>query len=95
QSMSNIGSQNKELSPAPVTKSTVRIVIIALLLDLLAFTIILPLFPRLLQDYREREQGDETTLLSWFFYQIQNFKHLIGGGSNNPKWDLVLLGGAI
>ncbi|CAG8459726.1 433_t:CDS:2 [Dentiscutata heterogama] len=94
--MSNIGTQEKELSSLPVTKATktVRIVIIALLLDLLAFTIILPLFPRLLQDYRERE-GDETTLLSWSLHQIQNFKQLIGGESKNPKWDLVLLGGAL
>ncbi|CAG8605944.1 4804_t:CDS:2, partial [Scutellospora calospora] len=91
-----MGARKKEFSPAlqSQTTQTVRVVIVALLLDLLAFTIILPLFPRLLQDYREREQGDETTLLSWFLHQIHNFKQLIGG-SNNPKWDLVLLGGAL
>ncbi|CAG8480338.1 9913_t:CDS:2 [Gigaspora margarita] len=94
--MSNIGTQKKVLSSSSVTKATqtVRIVIIALLLDLLAFTIILPLFPRLLQDYRERE-GDDTTLLSWSLHQIYIFKQLIGGESKNPKWDLVLLGGAL
>ncbi|CAG8749017.1 3260_t:CDS:2 [Dentiscutata erythropus] len=36
-----------------------------------------------------------TTLLSWSLHQIQNFKQLIGGESKNPKWDLVLLGGAL
>lgn len=36
-----------------------RIVFTALLLDILAFTIILPLFPRLLQFYRDSEHGDQ------------------------------------
>lgn len=47
------------------TKKTVRVVFIALLLDILAFTIILPLFPRLLQEYQEREKSEEV---------ISNFK---------------------
>ncbi|CAG8559592.1 7406_t:CDS:2 [Acaulospora morrowiae] len=86
-------SNQKEKVPSLATK-TVRVVFAALLLDILAFTIILPLFPRLLQDYREREQGDETTLLSLFLHQIQLFRTFTGGGIN-PKWDLVLLGGAL
>lgn len=34
-------------------------VIVALLVDLLAFTIILPLFPRLLSYYRQEEADDK------------------------------------
>ena len=41
------------------TSKTVKVVFIALLLDILAFTIILPLFPRLLEEYKAREEGDE------------------------------------
>ncbi|PKK75040.1 MFS general substrate transporter [Rhizophagus irregularis] len=86
--------KNNENTSPKVASKTVRVVFIALLLDILAFTIILPLFPRLLQEYRVREQGDENTLLSLFLKQIQIFKEIIGGGTN-PKWDLVLLGGAL
>ncbi|GBC08704.1 hypothetical protein RclHR1_08320003 [Rhizophagus clarus] len=85
--------RNENTSPE-IVKKTVIVVFTALLLDILAFTIILPLFPRLLQEYRNREQGDENTLLSLFLRQIQLFKEITGGGTN-PKWDLVLLGGAL
>lgn len=37
--------------------STVRVVFISLLLDLLAFTMILPLLPALLDYYKEKENG--------------------------------------
>ena len=33
-------------------------------------------------------------MLSWCLTQIQLFKETTGGGTN-PKWDLVLLGGAL
>ncbi|CAG8466223.1 2808_t:CDS:2 [Paraglomus brasilianum] len=78
------------------TSKTVKVVFIALLLDILAFTIILPLFPRLLEEYKAREEGDESTLLSWCLRQIRLFRSIIGGTTgNNPKWDIVLLGGAL
>jgi len=48
-------SKTNDLS-ASLESRTTRIVFISLLLDILAFTIILPPFPRLLQDYREREK---------------------------------------
>lgn len=54
-------------SRIPITHMTrqraiVTTVITALLIDLLAFTIILPLFPRLLNYYREQE-SDEVCIL--------------------------------
>ncbi|KAJ2771488.1 hypothetical protein GGI18_005027, partial [Coemansia linderi] len=42
-----------------------RIVFIALLLDILSFTIILPLLPRSLEAYKTREGSDPSTLLGW------------------------------
>lgn len=47
--------------PASTVNRTVRVVFTALLLDILAFTIILPLFPRLLQHYRDIESGTEVS----------------------------------
>ncbi|KAF9996430.1 hypothetical protein BGZ79_009819 [Entomortierella chlamydospora] len=88
----------------PVAKIT-RIVFTALLLDILAFTIILPLFPRLLQFYRESEHGDQSSLLAWSLSQLTQFQAMIGlddsygtgEGSikRPPKMDIVLLGGAL
>ncbi|CAG8439662.1 10900_t:CDS:2 [Ambispora gerdemannii] len=93
-----LDAYNKQEQQKQLNK-TVRIVFIALLLDILAFTIILPLFPRLLKDYQEREDGDETTLLSFFLRQIGLFKEIIGSSESsqysNPKWDIVLLGGVL
>jgi hypothetical protein len=54
-------ASSSSASPESVPKVT-RIVFTALLLDILAFTIILPLFPRLLQFYRDSEHGDQVTL---------------------------------
>ncbi|RUP49824.1 major facilitator superfamily domain-containing protein [Jimgerdemannia flammicorona] len=76
---------------------TVRVVFIALLLDILAFTIILPLFPRLLQYYKDTDVGDETTLFNVVLAQINQFKRSLSRESvvSNAKWDLVLMGGAM
>ncbi|KAG0093511.1 hypothetical protein BGZ93_007856 [Podila epicladia] len=82
-----------------------RIVFTALLLDILAFTIILPLFPRLLQFYRDSEHGDQNSLLAWSLTRLTEFQSLIGlddpasaskgGIKRPPKMDIVLLGGAL
>ncbi|KAF9122886.1 hypothetical protein BGW39_009416 [Mortierella sp. 14UC] len=96
---------NGVASPQSVPKVT-RIVFTALLLDILAFTIILPLFPRLLQFYRDSEHGDQTSLLAWSLSRLTEFQSAIGlndhhsSSSSNaikrpPKMDIVLLGGAL
>lgn len=56
--------------------ATVRVVFIALLLDILAFTIILPLFPRLLDYYRLQEAGNEVRLER--FSRMEMFTPLVG-----------------
>ncbi|KAF8943827.1 hypothetical protein BGZ47_005018 [Haplosporangium gracile] len=91
-------------SPESVPKVT-RIVFTALLLDILAFTIILPLFPRLLQFYRDSEHGDQTSLLAWSLSRLTEFQSAIGLNDAKtpssssikrpPKMDIVLLGGAL
>ncbi|KAG0258941.1 hypothetical protein DFQ27_004371 [Actinomortierella ambigua] len=86
----------------PVHKVT-RIVFTALLLDILAFTIILPLFPRLLQYYQEKEHGDQSTLLAWSLRQLTAAQGYFGLDDPSrpffhkrpPKMDIVLLGGAL
>ncbi|KAG0275024.1 hypothetical protein BGZ95_009255 [Linnemannia exigua] len=100
---------NGVASPHSVPKVT-RIVFTALLLDILAFTIILPLSPRLLQFYRDSEHGDQTSLLAWSLSRLTEFQSAIGLNDhyNNsssssassaikrpPKMDIVLLGGAL
>ncbi|KAF9313755.1 hypothetical protein BG003_004871 [Podila horticola] len=81
-----------------------RIVFTALLLDILAFTIILPLFPRLLQFYRDSEHGDQNSLLAWSLSRLTEFQSFIGLDDPSsvsgdikrpPKMDIVLLGGAL
>ncbi|KAK3836386.1 MAG: major facilitator superfamily domain-containing protein [Linnemannia elongata] len=97
-------SSNSSASPESVPKVT-RIVFTALLLDILAFTIILPLFPRLLQFYRDSEHGDQTSLLAWSLSRLTEFQSAIGLNDAKtpssssikrpPKMDIVLLGGAL
>jgi MFS family permease len=71
-----------------------RTVFISLVLDLFAFTIPLPLFPRLIEWYTTREISDPNGFLS----QTLRFVSAIRGLFYNPslhsrKWDVVLLGG--
>lgn len=83
-------------------KRIVRVVFLALLIDLFSFTIILPLFPRLLNYYQSAEVGHQETILGYALQVLEQFKHLI---MTNPhasvkagyadKWDTVLLGGLI
>lgn len=66
---------------------TVYIVFTSLLIDLLAFTIILPLLPSLLEHYR---QNDNTGLYSWLSEKVQYFQKAVGAPE---KFNSVLFGG--
>lgn len=68
---------------------TVYVVFISLLLDLLAFTMILPLLPSLLDHYKEH---DSTGLYTWLSRQIYFFQELVGAPS---KFNSVLFGGVL
>lgn len=67
--------------------STVRVVFISLLLDLLAFTMILPLFPSLLDHYKEH---DKWGVYSWISKQIFVVQEMIGAPDS---YNSVLFGG--
>lgn len=68
---------------------TVYVVFVSLLLDLLAFTMILPLLPSLLDHYKEH---DSTGLYTWLSRQIYFFQELVGAPS---KFNSVLFGGIL
>lgn len=95
----------------PGSKTVVRTVFIALVLDLLAFTMPLPLFPRLIAWYLEREtlqhplQGVQGVSLlarllkashTWRSYLL-SWSGATGtlAKASGKNWDVVLLGGAM
>lgn len=69
------------------THKSVYIIFISLLLDLLAFTMILPLFPSLLDHYRS---NDEWGVYSWLSNRINYFQKIVGAPE---KFNSVLFGG--
>ncbi|KAJ1822231.1 hypothetical protein LPJ56_000932 [Coemansia sp. RSA 2599] len=95
------------MSLSPVVaegKRISRIVFIALLLDILSFTIILPLLPRSLEAYKAREGNDSNTLLGWVLHSVSMLRQLIlaNAGTRASRFlqqgaraDLVLLGGLL
>lgn len=71
-----------------------RIVFLSLILDLFAFTIPLPLFPRIIEWYTVREISDPNGLLS----RTLRFVSAVRGVfykplQNSQRWDVVFLGG--
>lgn len=67
--------------------STIYIVFVSLLLDLLAFTIILPLLPSLLDHYRLH---DDIGLYKWLSQKIYYFQELVGAPE---QYSSILFGG--
>lgn len=66
---------------------TVYVIFVSLLLDLLAFTMILPLLPSLLDHYR---MNDNIGLYPWLSNQIKTFQDIVGAPD---KFNSVLFGG--
>jgi len=70
------------------------IVFLSLVLDLFAFTIPLPLFPRLIEWYTKRETSDPHGFLSRTLAFVSGVRGLFyKSAQNSQKWDVVLLGG--
>ncbi|KAI0796736.1 MFS general substrate transporter [Abortiporus biennis] len=70
-----------------------RIVFFSLVLDLFAFTIPLPLFPRIIEWYTKRESSDSNGFLSRTLAFVSATRGLLYKPTSNPqKWDIVLLG---
>lgn len=78
-----MASASEKLNP------TVYVVFISLLLDLLAFTMILPLLPSLLDHYRQHDEGG---LYLWLTNKIQYFQQIVGAPE---KYNSVLFGGLL
>lgn len=71
-------------------KKTVRIVFISLLLDLLAFTMILPLLPALLDYYKQLDDGKG--LYSAILRQVQGLRIFLDAPD---RFNSVLFGGEL
>jgi len=70
------------------THPTVYIVFLSLLLDLLAFTMILPLLPSLLDHYSIRDSP--SGLYPWLLGKVRYFQELVGAPD---RFNSVLFGG--
>ncbi|KAJ2892906.1 putative major facilitator superfamily transporter protein [Zalerion maritima] len=87
---------------APTRKRVLKVIFISLLMDLLSFTFILPLFPKLLEFYRNLEAPQDpssavsppTTLLSHLLGYLNAYKASFARPIDS-RYDIVLLGGAM
>ncbi|SPO00043.1 related to tetracycline resistance protein [Cephalotrichum gorgonifer] len=81
-------------------KKVLKVIVISLLLDLISFTFILPLFPRLLEYYRDVEASSpiaadgSATLLQTTFGYLNRYKEAFERKIDS-RYDIVLLGGAL
>ncbi|KAL9103659.1 MAG: hypothetical protein Q9163_001318 [Psora crenata] len=81
--------------PASLRKQILRVIFISLLLDLISFTFILPLFPRLLEFYRNLESSQaKSSLLNRILYGLNAYKKSFSRPISD-SYDIVLLGGAL
>ncbi|GAA5904024.1 hypothetical protein JCM5296_002510 [Sporobolomyces johnsonii] len=95
--------------PDAASRKVVRIVFLALLMDLLAFTMPLPLFPRIIDDFVKQEaiqRWATPTLLSRILSSVRSLRSYLFSFSPHPslsklsavadsRWDLTLLGGLL
>ncbi|KAI1077853.1 MFS general substrate transporter [Whalleya microplaca] len=77
-------------------KRVLKVIFVSLLLDLISFTFILPLFPKLLEFYRNSEAGPESqsTLLARILSGLNAYKSAFAKPIDS-RYDIVLLGGAL
>ncbi|KAF2785591.1 MFS general substrate transporter [Melanomma pulvis-pyrius CBS 109.77] len=83
--------------PAALRKKVLRVLFLSLLLDLVSFTFILPLFPSLLEFYRDHETelaATSPTVLSRILSVLNAYKNSFAKPIND-RYDIVLLGGAL
>ncbi|KAK2795439.1 hypothetical protein FQN52_005205 [Onygenales sp. PD_12] len=74
-------------------KRILKVLFISLLLDLISFTFILPLFPSLLTFYLDRDPSP-TSLLNRIFHYLNAYKNSFARPIDS-RYDVVLLGGAL
>jgi predicted MFS family arabinose efflux permease len=88
-----MSSESLPVAPA-LRKRVLKVLFISLLLDLISFTFILPLFPKLLEFYRNHETGDPNTVLSKILAGLNAYKNSFAKPIIS-RYDIVLLGGAL
>ncbi|KAF1953190.1 MFS general substrate transporter [Byssothecium circinans] len=82
---------------AALRKKVLRVLFTSLLLDLISFTFILPLYPKLLEFYRDHEAAQNhtsPTILSRILAGLNTYKNSFAKPIND-RYDIVLLGGAL
>ncbi|EGS22788.1 uncharacterized protein CTHT_0012630 [Thermochaetoides thermophila DSM 1495] len=83
---------------AATRRRVLRVIFVSLLLDLISFTFILPLFPKLLEFYRNAEasssNSNSSSLLSNVFKYLNAYKASFARPIDS-RYDIVLLGGAL
>lgn len=82
--------QNEKIKSTPRANPAMYFVFCSLLLDLLAFTMILPLMPSLLDHYRLNDPPHG--LYSWLQHKVKYFQVLVGAPDH---FNSVLFGGKI
>ncbi|MCJ1307046.1 hypothetical protein MMC25_000692 [Agyrium rufum] len=92
-----MATTSNSIDPA-YRKKVVRVIVISLLLDLISFTFILPLYPNLLEFYRSLETTNNSsthpTLLSHILELLNTYKRSFSRPISS-RYDIVLLGGAL
>ncbi|KAF7719077.1 MFS-type transporter [Penicillium ucsense] len=76
----------------PERKKILKTLFISLLLDLISFTFILPLFPSVLEYYRSKDDSP-TSLLNGVFHYLNAYKNAFSRPIDS-RYDIILLGGA-
>ncbi|PYH42605.1 putative tetracycline transporter [Aspergillus saccharolyticus JOP 1030-1] len=79
--------------PAEQRKKILKVLMTSLLLDLISFTFILPLFPSLLTFYRNQDPSPNA-LLNRLFHYLNAYKNSFAKPIDS-RYDIVLLGGAL
>lgn len=87
---SSSATKSSPSDPSERCHPTVYVVFISLLLDLLAFTMILPLLPSLLEYYKQHDDKDGLYHRLWL--SVQHFQAMVGAPA---KYDSVLFGGVL
>lgn len=82
-------SKHKEDESKEKLHPMTTVVFISLLLDLLAFTMILPLLPALMELYRN---NDSSGLFQWLLTKVAYFQNMLGVPD---RYNSVLFGGII
>ncbi|KAI9737727.1 MAG: hypothetical protein M1835_003261 [Candelina submexicana] len=77
-------------------KQILKILFISLLLDLISFTFILPLYPKLLEFYRnlEKPSPGSDTIFNRVFQGLNTYKNSFSRPISD-RYDIILLGGAL